>query len=198
MMDLIAVVTEVQAPGQIQVKATGEMRDKRTVSLTDDTGLCLQATFWGECGQMQGLEVGNILAIKSAKVSDYGGKSLNISNDCLIEVNPDDQPRYHEIYKWYNGAGKTAKVQQLTQVGEGGLDPQSLPFVMFEEMYRNLMSDGEFLNGQQEKPKYYKCNGMIMGIPIQNGRTLFYLACVECKKKVTPDEHGAGYFCEKC
>ena len=53
------------------------------------------------------LEVGNILAVKGAKVSDYGGKSLNISNDCLIEINPEDQPRYHEVYKWYNGGGKT-------------------------------------------------------------------------------------------
>jgi len=50
-------------------------------------------------------------------------------------------------------------------LGEGGIDPQSLPYVMFEEMHRNLMSDGEFLNGQAEKPKFYKCNGMIMSIP---------------------------------
>ena len=29
-----------------------------------------------------------------------------------------------------------------------------------------------------------------------NGRTLFYTACKECKKKVNPSD--LGYFCEKC
>jgi hypothetical protein len=48
------------------------------------------ATFWGESAQMDGLEIGNILAIKGAKVSEYGGKSLNISSDCTMELNPDE------------------------------------------------------------------------------------------------------------
>ena len=56
------------------------MRDKRNISLADDTGLSLGATFWGELGNLD-LQVGQILAIKGAKVSDYGGKSLNISNE---------------------------------------------------------------------------------------------------------------------
>lgn len=86
------------------------MRDKRTITLTDDSGLSLQATLWGEVAQMNGLEVGTILAIKGAKVSDYGGKSLNISNDCTIEMDPEDQPRYHELYKWYNGGGKSQEI----------------------------------------------------------------------------------------
>ena len=48
---------------------------------------------------MNGIEIGNVLAVKGAKVSDYGGKSLNIRNEtATIELNPDDQPRYHELY----------------------------------------------------------------------------------------------------
>lgn len=147
---------------------------------------------------MNGLDVGTILAIKGAKVSDYGGKSLNISNDCTIEMDPEDQPRYHELYKWYNGGGKTQEIQALTQIGEGGINASSLPYVQFDEMYKHVMADGEFLNGNIEGPRYYKCNGMITGINIQNGRTLFYNACVECKKKVNPAEQTAGWFCERC
>lgn len=57
------------------------------------------ATLWGEVALMNGLEIGNVLAVKGAKVSDYGGKSLNIGNEtATIELNPDDQPRYHELY----------------------------------------------------------------------------------------------------
>jgi replication factor A1 len=92
------------------MKASGEMRDKRTVTLTDDSGLSLMATFWGEVAQMNGLEIGSILAIKGAKVSEYGGKSLNVSNDSTLELNPDEQPRYHELYEWYNKGGKTQTI----------------------------------------------------------------------------------------
>ena len=60
------------------------------MTFTDDSGLSLMATFWGEVGHMNGLEIGNILAIKGAKVSEYGGKSLNVSNDSTFEVNPDE------------------------------------------------------------------------------------------------------------
>lgn len=48
MIDLIAVVTEVQPPGQITVKSTGEQRDKRTITLSDDSGIGIDATIWGD------------------------------------------------------------------------------------------------------------------------------------------------------
>ena len=80
------------------MKSSGEMRDRRTITLTDDSGLSLMATFWGDVAQMDGLEIGNILAIKGAKVSEYGGKSLNVSSDSTLELNPDEEPRYHELY----------------------------------------------------------------------------------------------------
>ena len=72
------------------MKASGEMRDKRTITLTDDSGLSLMATFWGDVAQMAGLEIGSVIAIKGAKVSEYGGKSLNVSSDSTLELNPDE------------------------------------------------------------------------------------------------------------
>jgi hypothetical protein len=41
MLDLIAVVTNAQPPSQIQIKQTGEWKDKRTLELSDDTGVSI-------------------------------------------------------------------------------------------------------------------------------------------------------------
>lgn len=40
------------------------------------------------------------MAIKGARVSDYGGKSLNISGDYIID--PPGEPRCSELKAWYN------------------------------------------------------------------------------------------------
>ena len=94
MIDLIAVVTEVQSVSQIQIKSTGELRDKRSITLADDSGLSLGATCWGELAQLD-IQEGQILAIRGAKLSDYGGKSLNMDNQSTwIEFNPEDEPRF--------------------------------------------------------------------------------------------------------
>lgn len=73
-----------------------------------------------------------------------------------------------------------------------------MPTLLFEEMYKLIMSDNEFLNGQTETPKYYKCHGVIMRVPYDVGRTLYYTACTECKKKVNPNEATPGWYCERC
>lgn len=46
------------------------------------------ATFWGDVAKDEGLKEGVIVAIKGAKVSDYGGKSLNVSSESSIEYDP--------------------------------------------------------------------------------------------------------------
>lgn len=90
MIDLIAVVTEVQPVAQILIKSTGQMKDKRTITLVDDTGISLGATMWGELGKMD-IQEGQILAVKGAGVSDYGGRSLNLSNESsMVEINPEE------------------------------------------------------------------------------------------------------------
>lgn len=87
MIDVIGVITSVDQVGQIQLK-NGQNREKRTVQLADDTGVGCMATFWGDVAKDEGLKEGVIVAIKGAKVSDYGGKSLNVSSESSIEYDP--------------------------------------------------------------------------------------------------------------
>lgn len=39
------------------------------------------ATLWGDSALNKDIQTGTIIGVKGAKVSDYGGRSLNISLD---------------------------------------------------------------------------------------------------------------------
>jgi replication factor A1 len=74
------------------ITKTGEQKTKRTVTLTDDSGYSLMATLWGEAAALPEVVVGSIIAVKGAKVSEYGGKSVNISSEhAKIVFNPKEE-----------------------------------------------------------------------------------------------------------
>ena len=160
MIDLIAVVTEVQPMGSIQLKTTGENKDKRTITLCDDTGVSINATLWGAAASQE-LQVGDVLACKAARVSDYGGKSLNLGDG--NEVNPVGEPRCQALMAWYRDRtsnGQVLATEKLTQAGEGGVNAAALPLVLVEEMTTHLLSDEQFLAGDSTtKPRYFKIAG---------------------------------------
>lgn len=89
MIDIIGLILTIEPVGQIQMKATGEMRDKRSITIGDESGISIGATLWGTLASNENVQVGTVMAVKGASVSDYGGRSLNISEDrCHIEYNP--------------------------------------------------------------------------------------------------------------
>jgi hypothetical protein len=45
--------------------------------ITDDSNCSISFTVWGDACQQLDLKPGNLIACKSAKISDYGGKSIN-------------------------------------------------------------------------------------------------------------------------
>lgn len=47
----------------------------------DQTGLQIQLTLWGKNATKLELSEGRVFAVKGAKVSDYGGKSLNAGDE---------------------------------------------------------------------------------------------------------------------
>ncbi len=89
MIDFIAVIIEMEPVSQIIVKTTGELKDKRLINFCDDSEHKISATIWGELVNKLNIEIGNILSVKGARISDYQGKSLNISSDqSIIEIEP--------------------------------------------------------------------------------------------------------------
>lgn len=86
-VDVVGVITNVGQLGSFQPRQPnpdGSMRaakDKRSLQLADESGMSVQLTLWGSVARMGGLQEGRVLAIKGARVTDYGGKNLNADDD---------------------------------------------------------------------------------------------------------------------
>ena len=65
----------------------------------------ISLTLWGNelCTKMDGLRVGQILAVKSARISDFGGKSLNAADDHAQLYADIDHPDTEKLRQWYQG-----------------------------------------------------------------------------------------------
>ena len=97
-VDVIGVIVESTPPTNFITKA-GEERQRRSIYLADENNVKIQATLWGKIAFNEA-DVGHIIAIKNAKVSDFGGKSLNLGDDGQIYLNPQTH-RTKELQKWY-------------------------------------------------------------------------------------------------
>jgi replication factor A1 len=88
-VDVVGVVVEVGVVGNVPLKS-GQTKQRKNIQLGDESGLKIQVALWGNLASMFDLQVGQVLAIKNAKVSDYGGKSLNSGDDSSqIYIEPD-------------------------------------------------------------------------------------------------------------
>lgn len=199
LIDVIGVITEVEPLGQITVRSTGEQRDKRTVTLTDDTNVSIKGTFWGDAARVE-YKKGDIIACSGARVSDYQGKSLNFGDHNIL--NPVGDVRYKEIKEWYEDRtsnGQELKPESLTQAGgENAVPMSSLPITFIENMTRMDLDDQAFINREDLNPRYHRVVGWIKRI--FTNRDMHYTSCPgpDCKKKVNPGDSGLGWYCEKC
>lgn len=78
-VDVIGVILEVGSVNSINMK-DGKSRDKRTITIGDESNICLNVTLWGTVTEAHPFRTGQVIALKSCRVSDYNGKSLNASS----------------------------------------------------------------------------------------------------------------------
>lgn len=72
-----------------------------TITMADETNHSINVTIWGQLAKDPRFKRGVILAVKGAKVSNFGGKSLNISEQTFVEFNP-NETKAEMIRKWFN------------------------------------------------------------------------------------------------
>lgn len=113
-VDILAVVRQVGPLGQVTTKS-GEVRKRRNVILCDDSNASIILCIWGDKVNMN-LKLGNpVVAIKSAKVSDYFQKSLNLYEDGRLFANCSFE-RAKDMKLWYEClvAENTCEFTQLS------------------------------------------------------------------------------------
>lgn len=185
-VDVIGVCKSVEEVTRLTTKSNREV-SKRTLNLMDMSGKLVTVTLWGEVAETFDGSGQPIVAIKSAKLSDYGGRSLSASFSSTLMINP-DIPEAYKLRGWYDKEGHTMDGQSLTEVKSGGGGGNTNWKTLSDVKTEHL--------GHGDKADYYTCIATIVFLRKEN---CLYQACPsqDCNKKVVDQQNGM-YRCEKC
>lgn len=160
------------------------------------------------------MKVGDVVGIKNAKVSSFGGKSLNLSNNAQVYIHADHK-RIKSLTQWYDDRCDEAGDSDIFQ----SLISQATPLT--ETMQRMNVDSEERLSKKEDYAKtcielvneieltvnecqssgqripMFRFSGMLKGVK-KDGR-FYYEACLnkDCRKKVEQEGEGQ-YRCMTC
>ncbi|XP_061902924.1 replication protein A 70 kDa DNA-binding subunit-like isoform X2 [Entelurus aequoreus] len=184
-VDVIGVCEEVGDVAVINTKA-GRQTQKRELTLTDSSGKRVTLTLWGDEAQKFEVLSNPVVAIKGARLSDFGGRSLSAVFSSTLMVNP-DVPEAVTLRAWYNQVGHSLHSQSLTELRSMGGEART--------NWKSLSDIKTELMGHSETADYCSCVATVLFIRKEN---CLYRACpsASCNKKVV--ERDGRYHCQKC
>ncbi|VDD74949.1 unnamed protein product [Mesocestoides corti] len=182
-VDIVAIVHETGDLSTVVTKAAQRELQKRDLGLVDDSGCLVRLTLWGnEAATFDGSNH-PVVVVKSAKVSDFNGRSLTTVAQSSIMVSPTGVPDALRLKGWYEREGgnsmnfETYRGELTVDGGSGGGSRDW-----------NLLSDLEAPGiGTQAKPDFFTCKASNRYACVTEG----------CQKKVVDLGNGL-YRCEKC
>ncbi|KAH9296556.1 hypothetical protein KI387_040144, partial [Taxus chinensis] len=114
-IDLLAIALSITAPSTIR-KSDSTFNHKRTVLLTDNSTLCIEATLWGAFSDNEGkllselcatqTSVRPVVAIKRAKITSFKGTTLATGPNTQIFIDP-DITEAHALRAWFTSLDST-------------------------------------------------------------------------------------------
>ncbi|CAF9909670.1 MAG: hypothetical protein GOMPHAMPRED_006836 [Gomphillus americanus] len=185
-IDVIGVLRDVGEVSEIISKTTQKPYSKREITLVDNTNFSVRLTLWGTVAGNFNAPLESVVAFKSVKVSDFGGRSLSLLSSGTISIDPDVNEA-HTLKGWYDAQGKNDQFSSHangTGDGAGRPDNQKTIAAVKEE---NL--------GMSEKGDYFSIKATVVHPRQEN---FAYPACLSegCQKKVISNDE--GWRCEKC
>ncbi|KAJ7112422.1 hypothetical protein C8R43DRAFT_1099590 [Mycena crocata] len=189
--DVLAVVKEVAELTEITSKSSNRQVIKRELTLVDTSQFSVRMTLWGKQAE-QFNSPDAVIAFKSVKVGDYGGRSLSFFSSSSMSINP-DIPEAHGLRGWYDASGNSVSYQAHQSTGGGGAGTGGSGFNRNE--IRSLLDVKSSELGVGERSDYFSTRATIV---FMKPESMWYPACQkpDCNKKVT-DENGS-WRCEKC
>lgn len=99
-VDVIGVILEAGQSSSINTR-DGKSRMKRTLTIGDESNVCINITLWGAVTEAHSYSSGQVIALKSCRVSDYNGKSLNASSHSEdVFIGGIRHKRAQELTRW--------------------------------------------------------------------------------------------------
>lgn len=189
LLDVIGVCKMASDVQELTAKSTGKLLKKREITLVDSSGAAVTLTLWGGDAESFDGSSTPVVAVKGVRVSEFNGsKSLSLLAGSLLRVQP-DLPEAHHLRGWYDRAGATASVTNISaRSGDGGMGGGG-EWLTFNEAAAKRLGGGD-------KGDYYNLLGVLTFTFSDNA---VYKACPQdsCNKKVVDQENGL-YRCEKC
>uniref|UniRef100_A0A8D0GS90 Replication protein A subunit n=1 Tax=Sphenodon punctatus TaxID=8508 RepID=A0A8D0GS90_SPHPU len=187
-VDVIGICKSYEEANKITVKSSNREVSKRNVYLTDTSGKMVTVTLWGEEADNFDGSRQPVVAIKGARVSDFGGRSLSVLGSSTLIVNP-DTPEAFKLRGWFDSEGQHVECTSISDVRGGPAGGGNTNWkTLYEAKSENL--------GQGDKADYFSCVGTVVFLRKEN---CMYQACPsqDCNKKVIDQQNGL-YRCEKC
>lgn len=188
LVDIIGICKSYEDATKITVKSNNREVAKRNIYLMDTSGKVVTATLWGEDADKFDGSRQPVMAIKGARVSDFGGRSLSVLSSSTIIMNP-DIPEAYKLRGWFDAEGQALDGVSISDLKSGGLGGGNTNWkTLYEVKSENL--------GQGDKADYFSSVATVVYLRKEN---CMYQACPtqDCNKKVIDQQNGL-YRCEKC
>lgn len=184
-VDIIGVIRSVAQVEILHSKKTNKELTKRDITLVDRSLAEARFTLWSEKAIHFAGTVGEILAIKSAMVGEFNGKTLSTSANSTIQLNP-DIPEAPLLKNWYMNQGVTETFTCLSRPAESPGAKDDCAIGQINESVVN-----------PNTPTYFTINGTVTRL--NKAMNQMYKSCGfnDCQKKVEDSENGI-YKCSKC
>ncbi|KAD7479714.1 hypothetical protein R6Q59_008534 [Mikania micrantha] len=193
-LDVIGVVTSITPISSIMTKNQTETQ-KRSLSIKDISGRSIDLTLWGNLCNADGQTIQNmldsgqfpVLAVKSARVYEYNGKSIGTISSSQLSIEP-DFPEARKLKEWFNNVGRNTPSISMSREFVPWNDKKTLSHIKDEKL------------GTSEKPDWITVNATIWHMKVEN---FCYTACPimvgdrKCSKKVVNNGDGK-WRCDKC
>ncbi|XP_029303832.1 replication protein A 70 kDa DNA-binding subunit-like isoform X2 [Cottoperca gobio] len=118
LIDVIGICKSADDVSRITTKTSREV-SKRALNLIDTTGKVVALTLWGEEAEKFDVSGKPVVAVKGARLSDFGGRSLSALFSSTVMVNP-DLPQAFSLRAWYDQEGYALDSESLTQTRSMG------------------------------------------------------------------------------
>lgn len=194
--DAAGVIVEIDGTTTINTK-TGNNMAKRRISIADDSNVKIDVTLWGETAEkFDESNLNRIISIKDARLSDFRGVQLSLTQSSVYKINYDDT-YVTRIRQWWDAnQGNLSSIKNLS-VGDGGGTSVAnhAMLVDINEKYGSR----QFNNEKNMYPSDY-ITVYASFVDVGTNKKLYYLACPnpECKGKGLTSEDNNTHYCSRC
>ncbi|XP_029467040.1 replication protein A 70 kDa DNA-binding subunit isoform X2 [Rhinatrema bivittatum] len=188
LVDIIGVCKSYEDVSKIIVKSSNREVSKRNIYLMDTSGKMVTATLWGEDADKFDGSRQPVVAIKGARLSDFGGRSLSVLSSSTVMLNPDISQSF-QLRAWFDSEGQVLEASSISETRGGGGSGGNTNWKTLREVKSESLGHGD-------KADYFTSVATIVYFRKEN---CLYQACPsqDCNKKVIDQQNGL-YRCEKC